>query len=477
MDVRNSNSLELSRGFIEDNSSPNTSAKFSSTTSRRGSISGEDMSQGKEKSQVRFVSAMKPPTSRPSSDARQENSLSGRLQEPGPVFGATNSLSSTHLQPKSLTTPLPAIIRSLPDGINSQGQPPVRWRRESAFTVGPDDDIELEDLAEVDENRSEYTHAQLRKAKSQKKANSQARNLRREMEDNSNEPYNHGSDSEMSLISPHHHMEMPFDPVDLNDRLEKAPARQNDIDETEGHKEGQWSVSTPAGTISHLNGLVGRIMHAHRPEKDRKNHIRLNDQVWDLTTGNWSPAAYEGDPEWYVPPPKEYRRGVLASWIKLYQDEGFSGLTNRNSLSWLTPNISPHTSGTNTPIPANTPTESNTPVASNTPTVSKNPHWWYRGGSSSQSTSSISHLISASTVLGQPSGSPLLADIRPQIKRDSSSFGKLKKYVGAHQRSKSEHVIHVREHVVETGLRYDYMVALCHALMAYGAPTHRLEGK
>ena len=161
-----------------------------------------------------------------------------------------------------------------------------------------------------------------------------------------------------------------------------------------------------------------------------------------MATGNWSPIAFQGDPDWYVPPPKEYRRGVLASWIKLYQDEGFSGLANRNSLSWLTPNISPHTSGTNTPI------ASTAPIASNTPTASRNPHWWYRGGSSSQSNSSISNLLSAAIVLKHSSSSPALADIRPQLKRGSSSFGKLKRYVGAHQRSKSEQVVHVREHVV-----------------------------
>ena len=465
MDVRNNSSLELSRGFLEDKGSCDTSANSSITTSRRGSIGGEDMSRGKEKSQVRFDSVTKPPTSRPSSHARQENRISGRLQEPGPSSGVAKPSPRTHSEPKSLSVPIPAIIRSPPDGMSSQAKSPVRWRTESTFAAGSDNDIELEDLTEVNNHPSKYTRAQLRKARSQKKANSQAQNLRREMEDSSYELQNHGSDSELFLNSPQHHTEMPFDPNDLNDRLENAPARQNDMDETDGHGEGQRSASFSVGIGSYIKGLVGRLRHARGPKIDRKDHIRVNDQIWDFTTGNWSPVVPERDPEWYVPPPKKYRRGVLASWIKLYQDEGFSGLANRNSLSWLTPNISPHTSGTTTP------------VASNTPTTSRPPHWWYRGGSSSQSTSSISNLLSASTVLGQSSGSPDLADSRPQTKRGSSSFGKLKKYVGAHQRSKSEHVVHVREHVEETSLRYDYMVALCHALMAYGAPTHRLEGK
>ncbi|MCJ1432789.1 hypothetical protein MMC27_002146 [Xylographa pallens] len=469
MDVRNNNSLELSRGFLEDHSSCDTSANSSITTSRRGSVSGEDMSQGKEKSQVHFDSVMKPPTSRPSSDAQQENTLSGRLQEPGPSSGTAKPSPSIHSESKSLGIPIPAIIRSPPDGINSRAQSPVRWRTESPFAARSNDDIELEDLTELNDHPSKYTRAQLRKARSQKKANSQAQNLRREMEDSSNELYNHESDSEIFSSSPQHHTGMPFDPIDLNDRLNNAPARQHVMDETEGHGEGQRSAMFSAGIGSYIRGLVGRMKHARGPKIDSENCVRVNDQIWDLTTGNWSPVVREGDPEWYVPPPKKYRRGVLASWIKLYQDEGFSGLANRNSLSWLTPNISPHTSGTNTPV------ASDTPTTSNTPTASRNPHWWYRVGSSSQSTSSISNLLSASTVLAQSSGSPGLADIRPQIKRGSSSFGKLKKYVGAHQRSRSEHVVHVREHVVETSLRYDYMVALCHALMAYGAPTHRLE--
>ncbi|MCJ1289551.1 hypothetical protein MMC34_001084 [Xylographa carneopallida] len=270
MDVRNSNSLELSHGVLEDNSSSKTSPFSSLVTSRRGSFSGEDMSQGKENSQVRFDSATKLPTSRPSSDARQHNSLSGRLQEAGPSSGAPRSSHHSHLEPRSLSTSIPAIIRSPPDGIDSRGQSPVRWRTESSFTLGSDDDVELEDIAEVDEIPNEFTRAELRKVRSQKKANSQAQNLRLEMENNSNDLDKPDPDWDMSSSTPHHNMEMPFDPIDLNDRLENAPARQNDADEIEGHREGQQNTLNLAGVGTYIKYLLGRIWHVNGLNKDRK---------------------------------------------------------------------------------------------------------------------------------------------------------------------------------------------------------------
>ncbi|MCJ1398134.1 hypothetical protein MMC11_001331 [Xylographa trunciseda] len=461
MDTSDNNGLELPRGSLEENSSYYTSANSSTATSRRGSLNGEEMSQGKEKQQVRFDPATKSTPSRPANDAPQENRLSGRLQDPKPLPKATRSSSGTLRESSSLRVPIPAITKRSADRPSSQGRSPVRWRTEPQFIVGEDEEIELGELTEVNEDSGEDSPAQQQKARSQQKANSQAQNLRREMEDSGYEAHNHSSDSGVSSptviqrSSPHRHMNMPFDPVDLNERLENAPARNNDMDETEGHGETQRNHSAATGIVSYVRGLVGRFWHVRRPKQSSDRHIRTQDIEWDLATGNSTPNKYEGDPEWYVPPPKEYRRGVLSSWMRYIQDEAVHGLTSRNSMSRMTPNISPHASGTNTPI------------------TSKSPQW-YKAGSSSQSNSSLSNLISASTVLAQSSGTPSLTGIRPPIMRTSSS-GRLGKFVGAHQRSKSEHIVYIREHVEEQELRYKYIVELCHALMAYGAPTHRLE--
>ncbi|MCJ1389872.1 hypothetical protein MMC18_002729 [Xylographa bjoerkii] len=464
MDVPNNNSFEIPRDSLEDVSPWDTSTESSTATSRRGSHSGEEMSHGKEVHQVRFDSTTKPPTSDPSRGARRENSLTGRLQELRPSSRGVRSSSGTLLESRSPSIPAPAITRNPAEPSNSRGKLPVRRRADSQFILGDDEDIELAELTELDEIPSEDTIAQQRKARSQQKANSQAQNLRREMEDSGYEQCNRNSGSGISSpaviqpSAPHADMDMPFDPIDLNERLENAPARNNGMDETEGRGEGQWSALTSGGGfLSYIRGLIGRMKSPHSPKSDPRYHIRVRGSELDSRTGEWSPNDYGGDPAWYVPPPKKYRAGVVASWMKFYQDEALHGFTSRNSSSWITPNISPLTSGANTPL------------------ASKSP-LWYKAGSSSQSNSSFSNLISASTILAQSSGSPALADIRPQIKRGSSS-GRLGKFVGAHNRSKSEQVVHIRIHNEESSLRYQYVIELCHALMAYGAPTHRLEGK
>ncbi|MCJ1281423.1 hypothetical protein MMC26_000742 [Xylographa opegraphella] len=237
MRIKN-NSLELSFGVPKDKRPYITNASYSITTFRRGNICGKGMSQGREKSQVRFDAATKPPKSRQPNGAWQEHSLSGSLQEPGALFGVTTSPSNTHLEPESPSTPIPAILRSSPERTKSREQPPVRRQAESPFVLESEDDIELEELTKVNGKPGGYTRAQLRKARSQKKANLETQNLQREAEHDSFQQYNYTSSSEMSTSSLPHDSDMPFDPIDLTDRLETAPARQNDIDERDGHKEG-----------------------------------------------------------------------------------------------------------------------------------------------------------------------------------------------------------------------------------------------
>ena len=462
MDSPKDSSLEIPRRVFADTSSRKTSAESSAATSRSSSVHEDEMNQTKEKHQVRFDSTTKPPSSRPINDARRENSLSGRLQETKPLPRSIRSSSSTPPDIRSSNLPTQALTRSSTDITESRGRSPISKRRQGLFILGEDEDIELEDLTEVEEDSDADARAQQWKDRSQQKANSQAQNLQREMEDKDYELYNPSSESAMSSpavtrsSSLHRSMDMPFDPIDLDERLEHAPKRYSGIDKTNDRSEGQQNGPNSAGNLlSHVRGIVGPIVRALGPKTDEESLHRVKALGSGLQAGQWTPTDDEGDPDWYVAPPKEYRKGVVASLMKLYHDEGLHGFASRNNLSSITPNISPHTSGASTPI------------------ALKSPHW-YKAVSSSQSNSSLSNLINASTILGQP-GSPAIADTRPQIKREPSS-GRLGRYMGAHKRSRSEQIVHIRDHIEEQGYRCKYIVELCKALMAYGAPTHRLEG-
>jgi hypothetical protein len=67
---------------------------------------------------------------------------------------------------------------------------------------------------------------------------------------------------------------------------------------------------------------------------------------------------------------------------------------------------------------------------------------------------------------------------RPLLhKPKSSGIGAL---LGSNRLSKGprlEDEIRITIHIAETLARQKYLVKLCRALMAYGAPTHRMEGE
>lgn len=68
---------------------------------------------------------------------------------------------------------------------------------------------------------------------------------------------------------------------------------------------------------------------------------------------------------------------------------------------------------------------------------------------------------------------------RPLYARGASSGNLLDKLnldrLSALRRERREMEARITEHVQETYLRHRYLLKLCHALMQYGAPTHRLE--
>ncbi|KAL2818899.1 hypothetical protein BJX63DRAFT_46542 [Aspergillus granulosus] len=180
----------------------------------------------------------------------------------------------------------------------------------------------------------------------------------------------------------------------------------------------------------------------------------------DFSFPNRNPAQYPGlrsgqvtpieerDPDGYVPPPNQYRGGILSSLLKLYDQPIILSARGRRSHS-----------------------RQSSPGALSARGLSPDPGWhyhqkprkWYEKSPSQSSTS-----LAGSAAKNSPS-SPFA-----MLKRSHSSGAVpgVPKRVG---KPGLEDEIRITVHIAELLQRQRYLLALCRALMKYGAPTHRLE--
>lgn len=169
-------------------------------------------------------------------------------------------------------------------------------------------------------------------------------------------------------------------------------------------------------------------------------------------------TPYEEQGEDYVERPKQYRGGILATLLKLYEtqrmheEQSTRGRKSPGSESPSRPRsaFSPHWRPGQHP-------HSRTP---------SRPRWYEKNMSTNS--------VPSTPMPGTPrSSSPQL---RPSLPRSLSSGGlasMAKKILPNHGRLEDE--IRITVHIAETLARQEYLVKCCRALMLYGAPTHRLE--
>jgi len=269
--------------------------------------------------------------------------------------------------------------------------------------------------------------------------------------------------------------------LDLNSiPLKKLHTRRKygieDDTDADDDEDGSNDEKSPKNTYRRFQAAARRLVK-HHTHKDRGKLYRVEAP---LQSGQTTPA-FDRDPEEYVPRPKEYREGFLSSILKLYNEEGvgsalanipsgleaLKGSHSRNqsresllsSAAASTTNISPSSSGTTTP------------------TRTKRPKWYKNA--SPGSTGSIANLISSSTVLAQPAGSSHSPKdgpvIRPKLKVRNSSNA-LDALLAKAKGKKSDQSIRIQVHIAELFSRQKFVLRMTKALMAYGAPTHRLEG-
>ena len=194
-----------------------------------------------------------------------------------------------------------------------------------------------------------------------------------------------------------------------------------------------------------------------------------------LESGRVTPVD-ERDADDWVPRPEHYRGGVLSSLLKLYNQpppeekrhHRYSSLGGASSGA-----TSPATSGQNTP-------------------KQKTAKWYNQ---KSASTTTLANLIEASSQLAAhgaanskagddsgtntPGGSAEAKSKGPRAKRPGMHARQpsngIEKVYDKLKRPRIQEEIKITVHIAETLSRQKYLIRLCRALMAYGAPTHRLE--
>ncbi|KAH7312471.1 hypothetical protein B0I35DRAFT_452390 [Stachybotrys elegans] len=175
-------------------------------------------------------------------------------------------------------------------------------------------------------------------------------------------------------------------------------------------------------------------------------------------SGTSTPVLHQAYAHDYVPRPKKYRGGILASLLKLYNDDrGASGSGNTTPSAPATPLMSPR------PSPPNS---RPTSIVGSPRSRPSSGLFSYHKSHHSTSSLALTELIKSSSMFAVPGSSEIHDQWSEKIKKDDGIPYKPKK---------EKERIRITVHIAGIIARHRYLIKLCRALMLYGAPTHRLE--
>ncbi|DAA75113.1 TPA_exp: DUF1212 domain membrane protein [Trichophyton benhamiae CBS 112371] len=161
-------------------------------------------------------------------------------------------------------------------------------------------------------------------------------------------------------------------------------------------------------------------------------------------------------------PPVQHGRSILTDILRLGQlHEAEANRTSQQQVPTPQANASPLLA------PHSAPTSGKTTPGKSTP----RPKWYEKN--KNPSALSLNTLGSEATLTGGGSGAGSAG--RPELKRSRSSGLMVNAVKKICNKPRLEDEIRLTVHIAETISRQRYLEKLCEALMAYGAPTHRLE--
>lgn len=253
--------------------------------------------------------------------------------------------------------------------------------------------------------------------------------------------------------------------------LNQAPPNIPLSDLTLTHSEGPQNGDDGAQMSSSeekraLKKEAYHLVRTHTHGGDQLTHAPLSNHEQSYpTTRPGTPVDEKGFAELYVPPPTQYRGGVLSNLLKLYKH------TESES---TTPTLEHRKSGGVSGF--------STPVSSGAVTPTR--RRWY---DQNKSQDTLANLVEASARLGsfaatsgvqssvvspQDGGTP--PDSQGRLKRPKHKRTQSNRFMNF-GRPRMEDEIKITIHIAETLSRQKYIIKLCRALMLFGAPTHRLE--
>ena len=465
-----------------ENSSQEPSAESSATNSRRASGAEYESRPQRERPRVRFSpggSSADLSNLRPAFDDRDDSRSPSRQAPTKPLPSAM--VHSGHKRGGSGSSlPHPADTDGSADITDSPPRLPIKRSRPGIFSLGSSNS-DLEDVTEEHQSPADQQEAD-EKSTSQRVAQSRAENLSRSLRAERLTRSAPGSKLPSPVRSPPPSPPSgPFGlPLDLTDipladlGKRKRYGIEDDTDEDEGGETQQRS------RLSRLMATTKRLIN-DSTSTNPNSLVRVRAASPSLLSGYITPMADRG--YGYIPPPKEYRGGILASLLKLYNEQGLGSAVGDhpsgpgvNPRAYRSSSAGDTLSGDYGQRRTNASTPNNSPPASGTTTPKGKRQKWYYKNAANGSASSISSLITSSAVLAQPGGSSAAPKHRPAIKKNKSSSA-LDTMLGRRKGTRSEDTIHIQYHIQETLARQKYLQDLCRALMTFGAPTHRLEGQ
>ena len=358
-------------------------------------------------------------------------------------------------------------------------------------------DVTAKDQRDYEDNKNEGDEITPAKALSQKSAQERAERLSRKIGTHSAPSSRYTSPQRpqrMTVRSPP--PSPPQDgqeemPIDLNNiPLEKLKTTRTKFgieDDTDEEEEEDAERKPPKKKrknrfLNTAARLVGR-----NNDQEKAKLFKSRGESPEFLSGTQTPI-YERDPDHYVPRPREYREGYLSSLLKLYEQEGLGSAISRlpsslgdaarvarqSSSGLPLLGASSRDGGVDTPEQTPVSTPGISPTSSGTTTPKQKRQKWYYQNPASQSTGALSDLVSSSTVFAQPGSSKQSSAVRPKPKHTPLSQHAMDKMRG--KKAERDEML-IRIHMEGTEQRHKYLVSMCQALMQYGAPTHRLEGK
>lgn len=271
-------------------------------------------------------------------------------------------------------------------------------------------------------------------------------------------------------------------PLDFNNiPLERLQSRRKFGIEDDSDEDDEADYSRPTQKQNRFKAAARKLVR-HHTSKDSGASFRVQASSLGLQSGQVTPV-YEQKADGYVPRPTEYREGFLSSILKLYGDQGAGPVLaaipgGRTAVARASRQNSIGESPRDSPSSREAPSHS--PGSSGHSTPKLQHQKWYQTASPG-STGSIANLVSSTTMLAQPATPRAASDhssaIKPAPKQRLSANGPLDMIFGRGKERKVEETIRIERHIAETLSRQTYLKDLCKALMQYGAPTHRLEGK